>query len=241
MKVLHRSQSRSSPNSLEYSSSAVVRQFTVIVTSIAVTSAIAYGGYYLGQGHASRAGHEPNSTVSPSASQPFDDNERLVQAIERLDRRLAAVEIRQAYTKSTESQSPASSPGGSPPPLDLAAAKERELKNAAAIEAALRTQPRDMGWASTTEGQLQTAVNAAVNEEGAKFSVKSLKCLTSICEMVLSASSPDQLRHVNFQLVPRISGMGSIDLAQPETAADGSATVTCRMFREGYPRPADDR
>ena len=31
--------------------------------------------------------------------------------------------------------------------------------------------------------------------------------------------------------------MGSFDIALPETAADGSATLTYRLFRNGYPRP----
>ena len=56
-------------------------------------------------------------------------------------------------------------------------------------------------------------------------------------EMVLSASSPDELRHTTNNLSHRITGMSSFDFAPTETAADGTATVTCRLFRKGYPRP----
>jgi hypothetical protein len=111
------------------------------------------------------------------------------------------------------------------------------LERIAVIDAAFKTQARDNVWSSATESQLQTAVDSAVKEAGAKFSIKNMRCLTSICEMVLSASSPDQLQNTDLALGPRITGMGSLDIAPAETAADGTATVTYRLFREGYPRP----
>jgi hypothetical protein len=77
----------------------------------------------------------------------------------------------------------------------------------------------------------------AAGQEGAQFTLKSVRCLTSLCEMVLSASDAEQFSHASLQLDPRITGMSRLVMALPETAADGSATVTYRMFREGYPRP----
>ena len=114
--------------------------------------------------------------------------------------------------------------------------KEKQLAKAAAIEAALKRNRKDGTWASATESQLLTAIDAAV-KEGATFSVKTLRCLTSVCEVVLSASNPDQLRHAELRLAPRITDMSSFEIAAPEIAADGNATVTYRMFRKGYPRP----
>lgn len=110
------------------------------------------------------------------------------------------------------------------------------MRKAAAIDRTLKTEPRDRVWASAAESQLQATVEAAV-KEGVQFSVKAMKCLTSICEMVLSASSPDQLHGTDLSLIHRISGMGSFDIAPTETEADGSGTITYRLFREGYPRP----
>lgn len=138
--------------------------------------------------------------------------------------------------KGTEPQATAAPPGAGAEPFDPSEMKEKELARAAAIEATLRTQPRDRAWASATEGQRQTAVDALV-KEGAAFSVKTLRCLTSVCEVVLSPSNPDQLRHAELRLAPRITDMSSFDIAAPETAADGNVTVTYRMFRKGYPRP----
>jgi hypothetical protein len=183
----------------------------------------------------------PRATDNATRVEPLDDGDKLAETIGNLDRRLAALELRQLAAKATELQAPDRVSGGSPPtPLDPAAMKEMALDEAAAIEATLKTEPRDRAWAPATEGQIQTAMNAAV-KEGAQFSVKTLKCLTSMCELVLSASSADHLRHTSLALTQRISGMGRIDIAAPETDADGTATVTCRMFRQGYPRPDEDR
>ena len=66
------------------------------------------------------------------------------------------------------------------------------------------------------------------------------------CSPTISKAKPRRLRGCskrltpgsrNFQLAQRISGMSSYDISQPETTADGSATVTYRLFRQDYPRP----
>jgi len=149
-----------------------------------------------------------------------------------------ALQLAQANAKSAEPRAPDSPPNAAAARLrpDFTTMKEVQLERAAAIEATLKTEPRDRAWASTTESQLRTAVDTAI-KEGAQYSVRTLRCLTSVCEMVLSASSPEELRYTSFQLGPRIAGMSSYDVAQPETAADGTATVTYRLFRMGYQRP----
>jgi hypothetical protein len=213
-----------------------MRPLTVVVTFLAAASAIGLGGYWLGQAGAPRALDQPRSAARTNISEPIDGNAELAEAIRQLDRRLAALELRELYAKPAEAQAHEGPPRASAVPLAPAEMTERELQKAAAIEAALKTEPRDSAWASVTERQLQTAVNAAV-QEGAQYSVKTLSCLTSICEMVLSASSPDKLNNTTLQLARSIDGMSSFDIVPPKTAADGSATLTYRLFRKSYPRP----
>jgi hypothetical protein len=212
---------------------------TVIVTSLAAASAVALGGYWRGRASTSRALVQPGFTApnTSAAAGPAEGDERLVEAIRQLDRRVAALELKQLLAKEPEPRAPAGALGeNEPKSLDTAAVMERQLARAAAVEEALRTEPRDGAWAPATEAQLRTAVDAA-GQEGAQFTLKSVRCLTSLCEMVLSASDAEQFSHASLQLDPRITGMSRLVMALPETAADGSATVTYRMFREGYPRP----
>ena len=217
-----------------------MRRPIAIVASLVGVSAVAVVAYWLGQARGSRA-VEPGATASASRVDPIDDNAKLAVAIERLDRRIAAQELRQAFAKQPEPQAtgvsapPAEAPSD-PAAMDPASAKQRESARVAAIEAALKKQPRDAAWASATETGLHATVDAAV-KEGAQFSIKAVRCLTSVCEMVLSASSADHLRDTALRLGHRIGDMGSIDIAQPDTAADGTASVTYRLFRKGYPRP----
>lgn len=216
-----------------------MRPLTVIVTVLASTSAVALGGYWLGQARPARGPVVPAAPASAAATDESDDGAKVAETMAQLNRRLAALEIKQVVAKPTAAEA-AVPQRGPQQPMDLAALKQKELERAALIDAALKTEARDNVWAPSTEGQLQTAVASAVKEAGAQFSVKTVKCLTSICEMVLSASTPEQLRGTDAALAPRITGMGSLDIAPPETAADGSATVTYRLFRQGYPRPDQD-
>lgn len=210
----------------------------VIVASLATATAAALGGYWRGQARSPRALVQPDPTApSTNEAARSGEDEEVVEALQRLDRRVAALELRQLLVNQPEARAPAGAPGeNEPKPLDSAAVAARQRAGAAAIEEALRTEARDAAWASAAEGQLRSAVDAA-SKEGAPFSLKSLRCLTSVCEMVLSASDPEQFNLASLQLDPRISGMSSFAVAPPETAADGSATLTYRLFREGYPRP----
>jgi hypothetical protein len=217
-----------------------MRRPTAILTSLAGASAVAVGAYWLGQARGSRA-VQPGATASASHVEPLDDNAKLAAAIERLDRRIAAQELRQAFQQPPEPQAVgaparAAEAPSDPAAMDPAAVKERESTRVASIDAALKTQPRDQAWASATETGLHATVAAAV-KDGAQFSIRAVRCFTSVCEMVLSASSPDQLRDTALHLAHRIGEMGSIDIAPSETAADGTASVTYRLFRKGYPRP----
>ncbi|HEY8944166.1 MAG TPA: hypothetical protein VIM73_07885, partial [Polyangiaceae bacterium] len=114
--------------------------------------------------------------------------------------------------------------------------EQRRLDREAAIAAALETEPRDKSWASPTESSLRAAVESAVHD-GAKFSVATLNCQTSVCEMVLTASDSEELKYVARQLAPKVVGMHSLDVLPPAPTPDGRASVTCRFFRQGYPRP----
>jgi hypothetical protein len=212
-------------------------KLTMLVASMAGASAIALGGYWLGQARGSRAASPSRSLQAADNVEQTDHDAKLAATIGMLERRIATMEMRPAVTTPSEAAAPASPPAAAEPErFNPAKEEEKRLQSVAAIEAALRTEPRDRSWASPTEGTLRAAVDAVVNE-GAKFSVKDLKCLTSVCEMVLSASAADDLKYLADQLAPRITGMSSLDLSPPTTGADGSATVTCRLFRLGYPRP----
>lgn len=218
-----------------------MRHMIIITTFVAAGAATALGGYWVGRVRPVCVPGQTSSTegVNDNAVEPIALTEKLLETIALLDRRLAALEAKQLGAK--PSDPPASD---SPDPqrlaerLDPAAIMARQLESTAAIEEALRTQPRDAAWASATEGELRNAVDTAARE-GAQFSLKTLRCLTSICEMVISASGPDQLGHTSFQLDPHISGMSGFEVSAPEAAADGSATVTYRLFRKGYARPDD--
>ena len=213
-----------------------MRPLTVFVTFLGSASAIGLCGYWLGQTGASRALDQSRSAASANISESLDGNAELAEAIRQLDRRLAALELRQLSAKPAEEKALDVPPCASVVPLDPAAMLEKELDKATAIEATLRKEPRDSAWASATESQLQSVVSVAV-QEGAQYSVKTVRCLRRVCEMVLSASSPDKLSSTALQLAQRIGGMSSFDIAPPETAADGSATLTYRLFRQAYPRP----
>jgi hypothetical protein len=209
---------------------------SLIVVGAILTTAVAggFGGYWLGQTRVSQSVGQTTSPVPGGIGEAFEGNAQLTEAIRGIEHRLAALEVRQLYANTAKAEDVPSR--AAEPPLDLAAIRERESAKAGAIEAALRTEPRDSAWASAAEHQVQGVVNAA-SQQGAQYTLRTLKCLTSLCEMVLAASSPDKLGTTALQLPQGIGGMSSLDIAPIEIAADGSATVTYRLFREGYPRP----
>lgn len=222
-----------------------MRRLTVAATALVLGSGIAVGAYRLGRGASPRA----NASTSPPSAETESDssaNAQLADSLLQVNRRLAALEMRQvvamagkpAESGDTRDDARKSAPvsGEKPEPMDVEAMKADVVQRAAAVETALKTQARDATWAPTTESQVQAAVAAAV-KDGAKFSIRGVKCFTTVCEMVLSAASSDLLSGSPHLLLPRIENMGSFDIPPPQIAADGSATVTYRLFRSGYPRP----
>jgi hypothetical protein len=117
--------------------------------------------------------------------------------------------------------------------------RQETAKRAAAIENKLKTESRDRNWASAAEDRVQNAVKTAV-DNGAQFKASTLKCLTSICELVLAADSPDKLQRAMYQIYG-ITGMAGFSAGQPQKAADGSSSLTVRFFREGYPMPGREQ
>lgn len=208
-----------------------------VVLFLGASSAVVFSAYRLGMARAARVTNAVSAPLATGAVDTGEDYTRLAQTIGRLDKRLGALELRQMYAQSAGTPPPAAAaPGTGAIAGDPAEMREREALRVAAIEARLKSEPRDRAWASSKETQLQTAV-AAATKRGAQFSVKTVKCLTSICELVLSAPSAEQFRQTAMLLAPGIDGMSSFDLSAPETAPDGTATVTCRMYRKGYARP----
>lgn len=215
-----------------------MRQSTIIVASVAAASLIVVGAYRVGRTHAPRS-VDAVPAGEAKAGESADGNEALTKALGQLDRRLAALEVKQIYANAAGAQQASAPSAASAAPPDFEALKEKQEQRSAAVEAAVKSQPRDGAWAAATETELRNAADA-VAKEGAHFAVRSVKCFSSVCEMVLSASSSDQLSHGNALAVLRHLGeVGSFDFAQPQTAPDGSATVTYRLFRKGYARPDD--
>jgi len=212
-------------------------QTKAILGWVATVTVAAAGAFWLGKGQSSALPQPPGSAEHHRApSAPQSDTKR-DEALVKLERRLAAMEARQVLTGAAAPTSPVEAQQATPSgPADPAEVEQRRAERMTAIEAALETEQRDAAWAVATERQVHTAIDAAT-KEGARFSIRALKCLTSLCEMVLSASSSDDFAHVTQELGNRIVGMGSVDLEPPQTGPDGSTTITCRLFREGYPRP----
>lgn len=214
----------------------------ILLASVSAGVALALGAYWVGRTSGGRTTAEDRSNPGEEHLGDGEDERgaRLERAVARLERRLAALEARVvlAPPAPTRESSPNPAPEGPAVEKGLDAQKEdeRRQERATAIELALRTERRDATWSSATEGHVRATVDAAVSE-GGKFAVKELSCVTSLCELVLSAATADDLKYLPDQLAPRFTGMSSIELSAPVTGADGRATVTLRLFRQGYPRP----
>jgi len=219
-------------------------KLTMLIAAIGLAGATAFGSYWLGHAHAER----PADQVRPreGAAQSRDDADKaerirgdavLAGAIERLDRRLAALELKGSVTEPSALFEPATQVGADEA-ADPAQAEERHTKRLAAIDEALRVETPDRAWAFPTEVDLRAAVDSAISE-GAKFSIENLKCLTSLCEMVLTAPAEDDFTTLPQRLPTKITGMSRVDVSPPTTLPDGRATVTCRLFRQGHPEPGE--
>ncbi len=198
-------------------------------------SAVAIGAHRLGQRRTASGADALPAAASPDNAAPADETAQLAETVRKLERRIAALEFAQLSAKSAAPAATAAADHATGP-IDPAEAKQRIADKAAAVEAALKTEPRDRNWASLTEGQVQAAVDAAV-KDGAKLSVQTLRCMTNVCELVLSAPSADLLAGIDVQLASQLTELGSMDIQPPVTAANGAATVAYRMFRKGRPRP----
>jgi hypothetical protein len=208
----------------------------IIVGSITTAAAVALGGYWVGR---SREPHSVERSQSPVVTHEVEkviQDPKLAGSIASMQRRLAELEAKQAANNAAQRAAPPSEAAIAAEPFDPAMEEQRRLDREAAIAAALESEPRDKSWASPTESSLRAAVESAVHD-GAKFSVEALNCQTTVCEMVLTASDSEELKYVARQLAPKVVGMHSLDVLPPTPTPDGRATVTCRFFRQGYPRP----
>ncbi len=212
-----------------------MKQPTIVIAVAVAGSAIAIGAYRLG--HRLAPGSVDRSAVAPTADriEPSDETAQLAETVHKLERRIAALEFAQLSAKvaAPAATAPASH---STPPVDPEEMKQRMLDKTAAVEAALKGEARDDNWAPVAEGQIESAVAAAV-KDGAKFSLQTVRCMTSLCEVVLAAASPELLGGAELQLAPQLGELGSMDVQQPVTTPNGGATVAYRMFRKGRPRP----
>ena len=87
----------------------------VIVASLATATAAALGGYWRGQARSPRALVQPDPTApSTNEGARSDEDEKVVEALQRLDRRVAALELRQLLVNQPEARAPAGAPGPGP-------------------------------------------------------------------------------------------------------------------------------
>ncbi len=211
-----------------------MRKSIPVVVSVVGVVLVGVAAYRLGRGRAPRAVDATSATAERAPAGAPTGDDRLVQSMDRMERRLSVLELRQLAANAAGSQAAPKAPDGPP---DFEALKEKEQDRAEAIAAALKSQVRDGAWASAMESELQGAADAAA-KDGAQFKVQSVRCLTSLCEIVLSASKPDELsRGTAMSLARGLPDMGSLDIAPTQTEVDGTATATLRLFRKGYPRP----
>lgn len=220
-----------------------MKEWLVVFTASALVLAIASGSYWLGVARAPRPPARVGSTERARSPSHSENDDKLATVIAGLDRRLAMLELREriavAAAPSADAIVGRQNDHEEPPDIQAIMEAQHEIESdaEATISARLTTESRDRTWASAAEEQLQSGVKAAARE-GAEFSISTTKCLTSICEMVLSAARPDQLQDSVFQLGNRFSGMAGFTVGRPEQAADGSSRVTYRFFREGHPPPS---
>jgi hypothetical protein len=219
-----------------------VRRLLLGAVGLVAGAAITFGVLWPGR---ARAPGSATDTEARAADDPVSsrvDQASLIASIARLEKRLAMLELAQATTAAARGSGradPEGKPTTQPDPAALMGlAWDNETETAAEIDHRLRTEPRDRAWAPTAEGELKDAVRAAV-DQGAQFSIRTLGCLTSLCELVLSAATSDHLHNAALQLGHRINGMSSFRVGRPESDADGSAVVTYRLFRQGYPAPGE--
>lgn len=187
---------------------------------------------------------ERSSNFASQAS-AADVNARLIETIAGLEQRLAMIEVKQSIAATT-GQAAALADGADVPRKEGAGQQdaqvvmqiqeEQEQAVESTIEEKLNTEVRDRDWAFATEQEMRKAVQSAA-DEGSRFSIGALKCLTSICELVLTAKTAEDLQGSMHELAHRISGMAGFKLGVPESGSDGSSTVTYRFFREGFPMP----
>lgn len=213
---------------------------TKVRTAISVAlgvSSVALGGYWFGQFRGSKAIERHRSSELVVSAAKVEPDAKLQGTVASLQRRLATLEMRQAFSQAPESAVAAPQPGAAEPePFDPAKEEEKRLGRAAAVEAAVTLEPRDNAWAPATEGNLRAVVDSAV-PESRKFSVKDLKCLTSVCEMVVSVAAPGDVETLTQHLAANVTGMSSLELAPAITTPDGRLSIKCHLFRAGYPRP----
>lgn len=212
-----------------------MKQITVVVVSLA-TVAVAFASYWIGQDQGSL-----RPKLRAEASEQSNSGSHEGASLGRLEMRLAALERSRSSSNAHEDEEApiyedVQNRKGEQP-FDPELMMQRDMRRDQAIAEALQRETVDRAWASTAESEIKSAVDSVIKDDSVQYSVETLSCLTSICEMVLSASTADHLANSGLHLMRRITGMGSIDIKPAVVAPDGTATATLRFYREGYERP----
>jgi len=103
----------------------------------------------------------------------------------------------------------------------------------AALDARLRSETRDAGWARETEARLTGALASA---ELSKYRVESLSCATTMCKLDTLAANDEEADQLLKDLPSQIAFMGS-GVLHKAPLGDGRMRVTTFLGRPGQPLP----
>lgn len=198
--------------------------------------------FAVGRSHNAR---NPNLQAATKADQHGDlkeDDPVLLTKIEAIERRLNGLELRQlalgdpASGAPKRDVSPSLDPGTYVQPDNPI---ESQARKHAEIATRLATETRDRSWASEAEGTLRNAIAVSAGD-GAKYTISSMSCLTSLCSVELKFADITGALGTMQTFPHRVNGMAAFDFAQPQKEADDKYRVEYKFFRRGYPVPGEE-
>lgn len=203
----------------------------------------AVGGYFLRLPHTAspktRREPLPESAQSPS----LESSDRLGAALAGIERRLELLELKQGV-------SAASSAAKSPEPENELAREEhlqtiqdreqalhaQQAAQVADFENRLITETRDRSWAMGAESNLRHAAESASSKD-MQLEVDSADCRTTVCRVVVSATSRSDGVPLQTALPFFAEGMSSYTVTLPTKTADGAYKFQYDFVRESSPEP----
>ena len=186
--------------------------------------------YYVGRQNVARNAQSHSQSDEYHSESHFDDS-RIEQSLLKIEQRLSALELHQveAIEKAT---APAESNSTKPMPAatELTQVDDPSAEERSEIERRLATEKRDRSWSTSAEDQIRVvAASVAANVQ---YSITSMQCLTSICNVKMSVSGNAQHQFYSFPF--SVKGMGGFHTSTPKQLPDGSYSLEYVFFRAGY-------